>query len=265
MTTHIGLIGSGNITQTHARAARAISGVQISAIYSTNPQTVAHLATEHHAKPFTDFAAFLAHKPLDLVILGTPLLVDARVKWYRPPDYYSNFKWRGTFALDGGGALINQAIHTVDLLLWLLGDVVRVQARTATVLHKIEAEDTAVAILEFANGAFGSLYATTAAFPGYPRRVEISGSEGTVILEHDRVLAANLRNAPAGLTTNTAADSNQSASSAAVTDIRGHQAVLEDFLHAIQYATTPACDGLEGRRSVALVEAIYRAAKSPHL
>src|SRR5216683_753211 len=337
MTTHIGLIGSGNITQTHARAARAISGVQLSAIYGTNPQSVTCLATEHNAKPYTDFAAFLAHKPLDLVILGTPsglhaeqgiaaaqhglhiltekpidistrkadaliaaadkanvklavifqdrlkpniqrlkhwldrgllgkpLLVDARVKWYRPPDYYSSSKWRGTFALDGGGALINQAIHTVDLLLWLLGDVVRVQARTSTLLHKIEAEDTAVAILEFANGAFGSLYATTAAFPGYPRRVEISGSEGTVILEHDRVLAANLRNAPAGLTTNTAADSNQSASSAAVTDIRGHQAVLEDFLHAIQYATTPACDGLEGRRSVALVEAIYRAAKSPHL
>src|SRR6202011_5271277 len=72
MTTHIGLIGSGNITQTHARAARAIPGVQVSAIYGSNPQTVARPATEHHAKPFTDFVAFVAHKPLDLVILGTP-------------------------------------------------------------------------------------------------------------------------------------------------------------------------------------------------
>src|SRR5216684_3501747 len=244
MTTHIGLIGSGNITQTHARAASAIPGAQISAIYGTNPQTVTRLATEHQAKPYTDFTAFLAHKPVDLVILGTPsglhaqqgiaaaqhglhvltekpidittkdadaliaaadksnvklavifqdrlkpniqrlkqwldrsllgknLLVDARVKWYRPPDYYSNSNWRGTFALDGGGALINQAIHTVDLLLWLFGDVVRVQARTATVLHKIEAEDTAVPTLEFANGAVGTLLATTAAYPGYPRRID---------------------------------------------------------------------------------------------
>ena len=242
MTTNIGLIGSGNISETHARAARSIPGAQIAAIYGTNPQTVARLATEHHAKPYTDFAAFLAHKPLDLVILGTPsglhaqqgiaaaqhglhvltekpidittknadaliaatdtanvklavifqdrlkpniqrlkqwldrgllgkpLLVDARVKWYRPPDYYSGSKWRGTFALDGGGALINQAIHTVDLLLWLLGDVARVQASTATVLHKIEAEDTAVATLEFVNGTIGTLLATTAAYPGYARR-----------------------------------------------------------------------------------------------
>jgi predicted dehydrogenase len=184
------------------------------------------------------------------------------VKWYRPPEYYSNSRWRGTLALDGGGALINQGVHTVDLLLWLLGDVVRVQARTATLLHKIEAEDTAAAILEFASGALGILHATTAAYPGYPRRVEITGTEGTVILEHDRIVAANLRNAPATLDS-AALDENQSASTAAVTDFRGHHAVLEDFLQAIQQNRAPACDGLEGRRSLALIEAIYRAAKTP--
>jgi UDP-N-acetyl-2-amino-2-deoxyglucuronate dehydrogenase len=334
MTTQIGLIGSGNITQTHARAASAIPNVQIAAIYGTNPKTVSRLAAEHHAKPYQDFAAFLAHKPMDLVILGTPsglhaeqgiaaaqhglhvltekpidittknadaliaaadkanvklavifqdrlkpniqrlkhwldrgllgkpLLVDARVKWYRPPDYYSNSRWRGTFALDGGGALINQSIHTVDLLLWLLGDVSRVQARTATVLHKIEAEDTAVATLEFASGAVGTLLATTAAYPGYPRRLEITGTEGTVILEHDRIVAADLRNPPPDFAAITSGDSNQSASSAAVTDISGHQAILEDFLHAIANNTQPICNGREGRRSLALVESIYNSARS---
>ncbi len=333
MTTNIGLIGSGNISETHARAARSIPGAQIAAIYGTNPQTVARLATEHHAKPYTDFAAFLAHKPLDLVILGTPsglhaqqgiaaaqhglhvltekpidittknadaliaatdtanvklavifqdrlkpniqrlkqwldrgllgkpLLVDARVKWYRPPDYYSGSKWRGTFALDGGGALINQAIHTVDLLLWLLGDVARVQASTATVLHKIEAEDTAVANLEFASGAVGTLLATTAAYPGYARRLEITGTEGTVILEHDRIVAADLRNPPPDFAGITTGDSNQSASSAAVTDISGHKAILEDFLQAIANNTQPICNGREGRRSLALVESIYNSAR----
>jgi UDP-N-acetyl-2-amino-2-deoxyglucuronate dehydrogenase len=337
MTTHIGLIGSGNITQTHARAARNIPNVQIAAIYGTNPQTVTRLATEYHAKPYNDFAAFLAHKPLDLVILGTPsglhaqqgiaaaqrglhvltekpidittknadaliaaadianvklavifqdrlkpniqrlkqwldrgvlgkpLLVDARVKWYRPPDYYGNSKWRGTFTLDGGGALINQAIHTVDLLLWLLGDVVRVQARTATALHKIEAEDTAVATLKFASGAVGTLLATTAAYPGYPRRLEITGTEGTVILEHDRIITADLRNPPPDFHAVTSGDSNQSASSAAITDISGHKAILEDFLHAIANNTQPICNGREGRRSLALVESIYNSARSSNV
>jgi UDP-N-acetyl-2-amino-2-deoxyglucuronate dehydrogenase len=333
MTTHIGLIGSGNISQTHARAARAIPNVKIAAIFGTNPQTVANLAAEHQAKPYLDFTAFLTHKPMDLVILGTPsglhakqgiaaaqhglhvltekpldistknadaliaaadkadvklavifqdrlkpniqrlkrwldrgllgkiLLVDARVKWYRPPDYYSTSKWRGTFALDGGGALINQAIHTADLLLYLLGDVTRVQSRTATVLHKIEAEDTAVATLELASGAIGTLLATTAAYPGYPRRIEITGTEGTVILEQDRIITADFRNPPDDLAAISIGDSNQSASSAVVTDFSGHQAILEDFLHAIANNTQPICNGREGRRSLALVEKIYSVAR----
>src|SRR4029077_5851210 len=147
---------------------------------------------------------------LDEGLLGRPLMGNPRVKWYRPPEYYANSRWRGTFALDGGGALINQGVHTVDLLLWLAGDVARVQARTATLLHKIEVEDTAAAILEFSSGALGILHATTAAYPGYPRRVEISGTEGTVILEHDRIIAANLRSAPAALES-VVPDENQSA------------------------------------------------------
>ena len=333
MTIHIGLIGGGNISATHARAAHAIAGVEIAAIYGTNAKKVAALCREHGAKAYHDFDAFLAHHPMNMVAIGSPsglhaaqgiaaahrglhvltekpidisaeradalidatarsgvklgvmfqdrvkpgirelrecirtsalgkpLLVDARVKWYRPPEYYSGSRWRGTSALDGGGALINQAIHTVDLLLWLLGDVARVRARTATLLHAIETEDTALAILEFASGALGTLEATTAAYPGYPRRVEITGTEGTVILEQDRVVAANWRNPPPGAIGGIAPDENQSASSAVVSDIRGHQALFEDFLQAIEHDTIPICDGHEGRRSIALVEAIYRAAR----
>ncbi len=334
MTIHVGLIGGGNISETHARAARAVPGVNIAAIYGTNAEKIDRLCREHGGKPYRDFEAFLAHRPMDLVmigspsglhatqgiaaaqrglhvltekpidvttkgadalieaakqskvklgvifqdrmkpdirklkqwidhgVLGKPLLIDARVKWYRPPEYYADSKWRGNLALDGGGALMNQGVHTVDLLLWLLGDVVRVQARTATALHAIEAEDTAVAILEFAGGALCTLLATTAAYPGYPRRVEITGSHGTVILEHDRIIAANLRDAAAGLLEDSSGDENQSAYSAIVSDIRGHQAVFEDFLRAIEQNTTPACDGHEGRRSVAVIEQIYKAARA---
>jgi predicted dehydrogenase len=334
MTIQIGLIGGGNITETHARAVDAIPGAQIAAIYGTNAEKVARLCREHGGKPFTDFASFLSHRPMQAVILGSPsgkhaeqgiaaaqcglhvltdkpidistkradalidaaskarvklavifqdrlkpnihalkqwldagslgkpILIDARVKWYRAPDYYSHSKWRGTFALDGGGALINQAIHTVDLLLWLFGDVARLQARTATLLHKIEAEDTASANFEFASGAVGTLLATTAAYPGYPRRLEITTTEGTVILEHDRIVAADFRRLP-DIATDISGDANQSASSAAVTDITAHKAVIENFLSAIANNTPLACDGTEGRRSLALVEAIYRAAKQP--
>src|ERR1700682_4274517 len=335
MTIHIGLIGGGNITETHARAARAIPGVQISAIHGTNSEKVAHLCRKHGGTPYHDFDAFLAHRPMDFVIVGSPsgrhatqgtaaarrglhvltekpieistaradalieaakqskvqlgvifqdrtkphirqlkswleqnllgkvLFVDARVKWYRPPEYYANSRWRGAQALDGGGALINQGVHTVDLLLWLLGDVVRVQARTATLLHKIEAEDTAAAILEFGSGGLGILHATTAAYPGFPRRVEITGTEGTVILEHDRIVAANLRNSQSAAIESAPLDENLSSSTATVSDFRGHQSVLEDFLQAIQQNRAPACDGIEDRRSIALIEAIYRAAKTP--
>src|SRR6202140_5331222 len=286
MTFHIGLIGGGNITDTHARAARAIPGVEISAIHGTNAEKIAVLCREYGGTPYQDFDSFLKHRPMDLVVIGSPsglpatqgiaaarqglhvltekpieistaradtlietakqsnvhlgvifqdrlkphirqlknwldqgllgklLFVDARVKWYRPPEYYANSRWRGTLALDGGGALINQGVHTVDLLLWLLGDVVRVQARTEQPKEQIDAEDTAAAILEFSSGALGIFHATTAAYPGYPRRVEISGSEGTVILEHDRIIAANLRNPPAAASETAALDENRSASTA---------------------------------------------------
>jgi UDP-N-acetyl-2-amino-2-deoxyglucuronate dehydrogenase len=333
MTIHVGLIGGGNISQTHARAARAIPGVTISAIYGTNAEKVRRLCHEHGGEPYQDFEAFLDHRPMDFVaigspsglhathgiaaarrglhvltekpidisskradeliepmeklkvklgvifqdrvkpeirrlkqwiddgVIGKPLLVDARVKWYRPPEYYSQSKWRGTLALEGGGALINQAIHTVDLLLWLLGDVVRVQARTATALHAIEGEDTAIALLEFASGAIGSLQATTAAFPGYPRRLEITGSEGTVILEHDRIIAVDLKNAPVGVSASAPSEDNENVASPVVSDFTGHQAIFEDFIHAFQENDIPLCDGRDGRRSVALIERIYDAGK----
>jgi UDP-N-acetyl-2-amino-2-deoxyglucuronate dehydrogenase len=334
MTLHIGLIGGGNITATHARAVQEIPGAQLVSVYGTNSEKVANLCREHNAAAYTDFPAFLAHRPMDVVVLGSPsglhaeqgiaaakqglhvltekpidistaradaliaaaqqanvklgvifqdrarpqicqlkdwldqgiigkpLLIDARVKWYRPPEYYSSSRWRGTFALDGGGALINQAIHTVDLLLWLFGDVVQVQAQVATVLHSIQAEDTALAILKFASGAVATLQATTAAYPGYPRRIEISGTAGTIILEHDRIVATDLRHPHADHATILSGDANKSANSAVVTDVSGHKSVFEDFFHAIRENTAPLCDGQQGRRNLALVEAIYQAAKN---
>jgi UDP-N-acetyl-2-amino-2-deoxyglucuronate dehydrogenase len=333
MTIHVGLMGGGNISETHARAARAIPGLEIAAIYGTNRDRVERFTTAHGGTPYLDLDAFLNHKPMDFVAIGSPsglhsvhgiaaarrglhvltekpieisteradeligaaresgvklgvmfqdrfkpdirrlkqwiddgaigkpLLIDARVKWYRSPGYYSESKWRGTLALDGGGALINQAVHTLDLLLWLFGDVVRVQARTATMMHAIQGEDTAIALLQFASGALGTVLATTAAFPGYPRRVEATGTQGTLILEHDRIIAADLRDVSGRVHVSLPSGDNENVASPVVSDFSGHQAIFEDFVGAIRENGTPACDGLEGRRSIALVEEIYSVAQ----
>jgi predicted dehydrogenase len=334
MTTYIGLIGGGNISETHARAALAIPGVEIAAVFGSNREKIERLAKAYGGAAYTDYAAFLAHKPMDMVaigspsglhaeqgiaaaraglhvltekpidistahadaliaacdkadvrlgvffqdrfkpdlrrvkglldagILGKPIVAEARVKWWRPPEYYAGSKWRGTTALDGGGALMNQGVHTVDLLLWLWGDVTAVQAKMGAQLHKIEAEDTVVALLEFANGAFGTLIATTSVFPGYPRRVEFTGSEGTLAIEQDLLVRADLHKPDPTLIRDEPGDQDVRAASAAVNDIRGHQAAMEDFLRAIREHGKPACDGREGRRSTALVEAIYAAART---
>lgn len=192
--------------------------------------------------------------------LGRVLLASARVKWHRPAEYYAASRWRGTLALDGGGALINQAIHTVDLLLWLLGPVTRVRAATATRLHPIEGEDVALAVLELASGALASFEATTAAWPGYPRRVEISGTEGTLVIEGDRIAAADLKTPVAGLVSGPA-EPQAGATTAVVADATAHRRLFEDFARAVETGGTPACDGREGLRSLAVVEAVYAAAR----
>jgi UDP-N-acetyl-2-amino-2-deoxyglucuronate dehydrogenase len=329
----VGIIGGGNISDTHARAAQAIEGLTVDAVFGANATRSAALAAKVGATSYDDFGRFLAHgldlviigspsgchaeqaiaaarkglhvlveKPIDVTTarvdamleevdragvrlgvcfqdrlhpdinatkafvdaghLGTPVLASGHVKWYRPPEYYSGSRWRGIAALDGGGAVMNQAIHTVDLLLWIFGPVARVYAQASTRLHSIEVEDTAVAVLEFASGAAGSLEATTSVYPGYPRRVELTGTEGTIVIEHDRIVRSDMRSGGPGVVSTSEGDANASASSPTVSDTRGHQRIIRDFVKAIETGGTPICDGREGRRSVALVEAIYKSAKT---
>jgi predicted dehydrogenase len=147
---------------------------------------------------------------------------------------------------------MNQGIHTVDLLLWLCGPVTRVSAKAVTRCHDIEVEDTAVAILEFANGAVGTLEATTCAYPGRPRRIEISGSTGTAILDGDRFEPGAQGSANVA---------PQNVASPVVSDVSPHRDVIVDFIDAFRNHRPPACDGREGRRSVELIEAIYESSR----
>jgi UDP-N-acetyl-2-amino-2-deoxyglucuronate dehydrogenase len=211
---------------------------------------------------------------IDEVALGDPLIVRAMVPWWRPPEYYRESRWRGTWALDGGGALMNQGIHTVDLLLWLCGPVARVWGKAATQFHEIEVEDTAVALLEFENGAVGTLEATTCAYPGRPRQIEISGSKGTAILEGDQLTRGADGPDPTGVRHHRGvsdtprwcltpeAGAPQNVASPVVSDVSAHRAVFVDFIHAYQHGTTPCCGGREARRSVHLIEAIYESSRT---
>jgi predicted dehydrogenase len=207
-------------------------------------------------------------KALDKGRFGRVTLGDAYVKWFRTQEYYDSGAWRGTWKLDGGGALMNQAIHTVDLLQWLMGPVVEIQAQTATLAHeRIEVEDTAVATLRFASGALGVIEATTAAYPGYLKRIELHGSEGTAVLEEEDLktwdFAKRLKSDDAILEgMKKSKSTGGGASDPSAIGHHGHALQIQDFVKAIQKDTTPAVDGHEGRKSVEIITGIYKSAKS---
>src|SRR5438067_12032364 len=133
-------------------------------------------------------ASQAARAAVDAGRLGRLTLLNARVPWHRTDAYYASGSWRGTWALDGGGALMNQSIHWIDLLVWLGGDVASVCAYTARLAHpQIEVEDVGVAIVRFENGALGPIEGTTAAYPGLPTAIALHGDRGTIILEERRI------------------------------------------------------------------------------
>jgi predicted dehydrogenase len=197
---------------------------------------------------------------------GRLTLGETTCKWWRPQLYYDEGGWKGTKALDGGGALMNQAIHNVDLLLWLMGPATHIGGFTATLAHeRIEVEDTAVACLRFANGALGVIQATTSVHPGLPKTIAVHGDRGTVVIEQDDVLRWEL-------TPETPEDqaikerfaqktgaSGGSSNPAAISHV-GHARQLADFVRAIRTNSAPLVDGREGRKSVAVIEAIYQSA-----
>ena len=334
MDKHFGILGGGNISQTHLRAATEIDGVKIAAVYGQNLENAQRLADQAGAAFYQDLDAFLTHRPMTAVligspsglhaeqgiasakkgfhvlvekpldinlhradeliytcdnagvklgvffqdrvapdlqklksvidsgILGSPILMSASVRWYRPAEYYQQSRWRGTLALDGGGALMNQGIHTVDLLLWLCGNVSSVWARATTAQHRIEVEDALVASFQFSSGAIGNLEVATSAFPGFSRRLEMTWSQGTITIEDDRINSVDLREPIDRLCPTPRQASDERSTSPVVANTRGHRAIIEDFVQAIDLNRAPLCDGREARRSLELVEAMYRSARS---
>lgn len=198
---------------------------------------------------------------------GRIVMGDAYVKWYRPQSYYDSGAWRGTWELDGGGALMNQAIHAVDLLLWLMGPAESVVAHAACLAHeRIEVEDTLAALIRFRSGAMGVIEATTSVHPGYPKRIEIHGDQGGVVLVDDAVASWYERGekvpAERMLEAYGPKEISGAASDPMAISFDNHQRQLEDFVRAVREGRPPLVDGIEGMRAVQLVRAIYRSAST---
>jgi UDP-N-acetyl-2-amino-2-deoxyglucuronate dehydrogenase len=239
-----GIAGCGLIGETHAAALTRIAGAELAA--------VADIAAER-AEAFAHRYGADAHGSFEELYL----------KWYRSQAYYDAGGWRGTWRMDGGGALMNQTIHYVDLLTWLMGPVASVQAYAATLAHEIETEDTAVAILKFRSGALGVIEGTTSAYPGLWTRLEIHGARGTMTSENDRLvtrLLADEQLAEPGMFGLKALPAQ--AHEALDPPPYSHDEQLADMVAAVEQGREPAVNGREGRRAIALLSAIYEAART---
>ncbi len=195
--------------------------------------------------------------------LGELTLGLVTIPYFRSEAYYNQAEWRGTWALDGGGVLMNQGIHLIDLLVWYMGDPVDIQAQAATLRRAVEVEDTLTATLRFANGSQATVTATTTAAPGFPHRVEVYGTHGSIQLEGENVsrwaLADPAKAAVTPPELGAAADAGAGGDPKNIAPT-GHIALVKDFMQAIQEDRSPLVDGVEGQRSLAAVLSIYKAA-----
>ncbi|MGH2498062.1 MAG: Gfo/Idh/MocA family protein [Ktedonobacteraceae bacterium] len=221
-----------------------------------------------------DLASQQVRRLVDEKAFGRLVLGNAMIPWWRSQAYYDSGAWRGTWKLDGGGVLMNQSIHSIDLLQWLMGPVKSVMAYTGTLVHRMETEDVAVATLHFANGALGVIAATTGAYPGVTTRIEVFGNQGSAIIEDDELtflhLARDDKEAAGdyGVNMNTKPkepgqqpnSSGASANPAAIV-ANSHALQIADMIRAIREDGTPLVDGYAGRQPVEIILSIYESAR----
>ena len=196
--------------------------------------------------------------------LGRLAMADAYVKWYRTQEYYDG-SWHGTWALDGGGALMNQSIHSIDVLQWLAGPVDSVFGHMATLSHDMETEDTASAVLAFRNGAMGVIEGATSCWPGDRARVELHGDQGTIVLEEGRIVTWRLADAAPGeeeRMLNLEESLGSGSKDPMGFSYEMHRRQIVDLVCAIREGRAPAVEGAEARKAVELIRAIYRSAES---
>lgn len=197
---------------------------------------------------------------------GRMVLASAQMRWYRNPAYYAGSAWRGTWSMDGGGALMNQAIHMIDLLIYINGAPEEVFAFAGTLTHSIEVEDNLCATVKYRNGSFGTIEVSTSCAPGFPRRLEFSGSEGTVAFEEDKITRWEFTRAEPEdeailQELSGSADARGGRSPMNISG-DGHASQIADLADAIMTGRKPFLDGREGRRAIELICGIYESART---
>jgi predicted dehydrogenase len=209
---------------------------------------------------FDECSRFLA-TALPAGRLGRLLQCDAYVKWYRSDEYYAR-PIKGSWQTEGGGALINQAIHQVDLLRWLVGPVRELSAVWQLgAAHKIESEDVVNALVQYENGATGVIQAATAFWPGYPERVELHGTRGTAVVTGDKLTAWDVKD-DEGEPAPVASIVKSGSSDPMAISLEPFERQFRDFGDAIEQKREPLVSGEEGYRALAVVDAIYRACRT---
>ncbi|MGM0459941.1 MAG: Gfo/Idh/MocA family protein [Bacteroidota bacterium] len=328
---NIGIVGCGNISDTHAKVVSALPNCTLAAACTRNRDRLEIFCRTHDTMGYRSYEKFLSHPNLDIVVICTPsgthldyglkaaesgkhvivekpieitvtrglnlveacqkngvklsviyqnrfmdsvakmnkllhygeigdvFMASASVKWFRDQQYYDQSDWRGTFALDGGGAVINQSIHTIDLLQWMLGDVESVYGYTANASHSdIEAEDNATATIRFQNGVIAVFQASTSIVPAQERRIEFNGEKGTLLLRGDKLTVKT------GVKITGSPGVSHSTGASGPLEGLGHENHLKQYQHiirAISENTEPVVSGRESLKSLAVVEAIYKSSK----
>jgi predicted dehydrogenase len=191
--------------------------------------------------------------------LGHMVLGDAYLKYYRSQEYYDSAEWRGTWALDGGGALMNQGVHCIDLLRWVMGPVDTIFAFAAPLVRKIEVEDTAVAALRFANGAFGVLQGTTSVTPGLDHRLEFHGELGSIRVDGEKVVGWQVPGVEAPATQE---EGGSAAADPADIGTDGHTIQMRDLVAAIREDRPPMVSGEDARAAVEVILGVYQSART---
>lgn len=209
----------------------------------------------------------LLKKAIDEGRFGKIVMADAQIKWFRTQEYYDSGAWRGTWKFDGGGALMNQGIHAIDLLQWFMGGVEEVTAYAGTLAHeRIEVEDAAVAILRFTNGAMGCIEGTTCAYPGFLKRIEILGTEGSAVLEEESLVKWEFKDersddAAVRVEMLNATKTGGGAADPRAIGFHGHQMLFESFVDSIINGKPVDITGESAKKAVEIIEAAYRSAK----
>ncbi len=192
--------------------------------------------------------------------LGRIVSGSLQMKYFRTEAYYAQASWRGTWAMDGGGALMNQGIHGIDVFRYLMGPVRQLNGYARTLTRPIEVEDSAVAVLEFQSGAVGTLEGSTTCYPGYPRRIEICGDHGSVVLEEDAILRWDC-DLPSELPVGVAARNVASADPKAI-QVDGHVRQFRNFVEAILHGEPLLADAASGRPPLEIILAVYESSRT---